>query len=215
MRQKFLDTAAALALLAGLSSSGLMADSEQTNLKVNGETMTIAKGLAYKEAIKEVEGLAKVTVVEKTVEIIEDWSGFSSSIDVTISLEREGKRAPDVLKVGDQVDLVIKVPRYEDGLIAHVCLPDALARIVGGGQVKRFSLDFSGQAILRVPLAAVAPTIMPGTTLPSPQGVIGKVIDRVTGKASPVSPQHWAIIVRNMFREEQVGNPGLLEVRVI
>jgi hypothetical protein len=27
--------------------------------------------------------------------------------------------------------------------------------------------------------------------------------------------QHWAVIVRNMFKEERVGNPGLLEVEVV
>ena len=28
------------------------------------------------------------------------------------------------------------------------------------------------------------------------------------------SVQHWAVVVRNMFKEEQIGNPGLLEVTV-
>jgi len=45
-----------------------------------------------------------------------------------------------------------------------------------------------------VPLAATGATSFPG--------------------AKQAGAQHWAVIVRNMFKEEQVGNPGLLKVVV-
>ena len=114
-------------------------------------------------------------------------------LSVEARLERAG-HPQQRFKVGDALELVISVPRYEAGMVAHICLPDALARIVGGGQVKRFSMDFSEQRTLRVPLAAVSATSLPGK--------------------KQAGAQHWAVIVRNMFKEEQIGNPGLLKVVV-
>jgi hypothetical protein len=101
------------------------------------------------------------------------------------------------------------VHQYVPGLIAHICLPDALARIVGGGQVKRFSLDFCEKNELRVPLAALS-----STHLSQRNGEPG--LWRWPGRSGKQSGevQHWAVIVRNMFKEEQTGNPGILEVSV-
>ena len=82
---------------------------------------------------------------------------------------------------------------YRPGDLLWVCLPDALSRIVGGGQVKRFAVDFRSRDEVRVPLAATAVTV-----------------DR-NGRPAP---QCFAVCVRNMFEEERVGNPGPLEVRV-
>jgi hypothetical protein len=144
---------------------------------------------------------------------------------VEISLEKDGKPA-QVFKVGDALDLVIRVQRYEPCLVAHVCLPDGLARVVGGGQVKRFALDFAERRELRVPLAAVGPTLVPDTVAPAlgmaegnggkrQPGPLQQIASVLTGGTKARIPaQHWAVIVRNMFKEEQVGNPGLLEVRI-
>ena len=99
---------------------------------------------------------------------------------------------------------------YEPGFIAHVCLPDALARIVGGGQVKRFSLDFCGKNELHVPLVAVGSTELSAVGKKDElRQWWGMDKDKGIGQA-----QHWAVIVRNMFKEEQVGNPGLLQIVV-
>src|SRR5205823_15031102 len=122
-----------------------------------------------------------------TSEVIESWGAFKSSLLVMVSLEQDGQ-VRQRFKVGDALELVIGVPQYEPGLLAHVCLPDALARVVGGGQVKRFSMDFCGQHKVRIPLAAVSSTIP------------------LKGSRSQ-GGQHWAVIVRNMFKEEVVGNP--------
>lgn len=82
---------------------------------------------------------------------------------------------------------------YKPGDLLWVCLPDALSRVVGGGQVKRFSLDFQGNDTLRVSLAAT-----------------GVTVDRHGQPA----PARFAVCVRNMFEEERGGNQGLLEVTV-
>jgi hypothetical protein len=121
-------------------------------------------------------------------------------------------RAQKSFKAGDALDLVISVPRYEPGLIAHICLPEALARIVGGGQVKRFSLDFCEKNVLRVPLAAISSTALPAMKDAESEQTLLSWLGITDKRAS--NAQHWAVIVRNMFKEEQIGNPGRLAVIV-
>jgi hypothetical protein len=82
---------------------------------------------------------------------------------------------------------------YKPGDILWVALPDALSRVVGGGQVKQFSVDFEGQTTLRVPLAATGVTV---------------------GKTGQPGPARFAVCVRNMFEEERGGSPGTIEVTV-
>ncbi len=194
------DTAACLALMIELRDSGVVTDAEAGRVLLNGQEMRLADALAYAGKVESLRSLEGVVAVQVTSEVIEDWRAFKSQLPVEVRLERKG-RTQQRFKVGDEVDLVITIPHYEPGMIAHVCLPDALARVVGGGQVKRFSLDFCEKNVLRVPLAAIGSTI-----LPRGPGA-GK-------KDSQANAQHWAVIVRNMFKEEQVGNPGLLQVIV-
>jgi hypothetical protein len=194
------DTAACLALMIGLRDSGVVTNAEAGRVLLNGQEMRLADALAYAGKVESLRSIEGVLAVQVTSEVIEDWGAFKSQLPVEVRLERKG-RSQQRFKVGDELDLVIMVPHYEPGLIAHVCLPDALARVVGGGQVKRFSLDFCEKNVLHVPLAAIGSTILsrgPGA---------GK-------KDSQANAQHWAVIVRNMFKEEQVGNPGLLQVIV-
>lgn len=187
------DTAAALALLLALRESGVVATADSGIVAINGQQMQLTEALAYSEKVESIRCIEGVVAAQITSEFVEDWSSLKSVLPVEVRLERAG-RSHEHFKVGDALDLVIHVPRYEAGMVAHVCLPDALARVVGGAQVKRFSLDFQGQRSLRVPLAAVSATRLPGT--------------------SRAGAQRWAIIVRNMFKEEQVGNPGLQKVVV-
>ncbi len=193
------DTAACLALLLALRASGVVATADGGLVEINGQRMKLTEALAYNETVKSMRCIEGVVAVQITSEVIEEWSSLKSVLPVEVRLERAG-HAQKRFKAGDALDLVISVPRYEPGLLAHVCLPDALARIVGGGQVKRFSLDFCEKRTLRVPLAAISATRLSGI----------KQADRPNDSGV----QHWAVIVRNMFKEEQVGNPGLLEVVV-
>ncbi len=187
------DTAAGLSLLLALRDSGVVATADSGVVAINGQQMKLADALAYSEKVESIRCIEGVVAAQITSEVVEDWGSLKSALTVEVRLERAG-RSQEHFKVGDALDLVISVPRYEAGMVAHLCLPDALARIVGGGQLKRFSLDFQGERTLRIPLAAVSATRLPGMTR--------------TGT------QHWAVIVRNMFKEEQVGNPGLLKVVV-
>ncbi len=187
------DTAACLSLLLALRGSGVVATADGGLVEINGQRMKLAEALVYSEKVESIRCIEGVVAAQVTSEVIEDWSSLKSVLPVEVRLERAG-RPQQHFKVGDALELVIHVPRYEAGMVAHICLPDALARIAGGGQVKRFSLDFSEQRTLRVPLAAVGVTSLPGR--------------------KQAGAQHWAVIVRNMFKEEQIGNPGLLKMVV-
>lgn len=204
------DSAACLALLLALRASGIATTGESGRVALNGQEMSLADALAFREKVERVRSLEGVIAVEVTSEVVEDWGTFKNELPVEVRLERNG-RAQSKYRAGDALDLVIRVRQYEPGLIAHICLPDALARVVGGGQVKRFSLDFCEKNELRVPLAALNATGAPGNRETSG---LWKWWNRLGKNAESSAVQHWAVIVRNMFKEEQVGNPGLLEVQV-
>lgn len=207
------DTAACLALLLALRSSGVITGGQDGRVVLNGQELALGEALKYDGTVDSLRCEEGVLAAEITTEVIEDWSAFQSGLPVEAHLERHGRAQPR-FKVGDDLDLVIRVPRYEAGLVAHVCLPDALARVVGGGQVKRFSLDFCERNELRVPLAAVGATTLP----PMKDEHLAREVRRWLGiseqRPTDGQVQHWAIIVRNMFKEEQIGNPGLLAVQV-
>ena len=187
------DSAACLALMIALRDAGVVADDGNGRVAINGQEMALADALSYREKVLSLQCVQGAVAAQITSEVVEDWNTFKRQLAVEVRLERKG-HIQEQFSVSDELDLVITVRQYEPGLLAHVCLPDALARIVGGGQVKRFSLDFCGKSELSIPLAALGST--------------QSVLD------NKKSSQHWAVIVRNMFKEEQVGNPGLLEVVV-
>src|SRR5579872_852522 len=212
-----IDTAACLALLLALRDTGLLANSGNSGrVLLNGEEMALADALTFDGKVESLRCLEGIIAGQVTTEVIEDWSTYKGILPVEVYLERHGN-IQQHFAVGDDLDLVIRVAHYEPGLLAHVCLPDALARIVGGGQVKRFSLDFQGKNELRVPLAVVGRTHLPdgkNSALDrSLQQWVG--VNEENADADAAHTQHWAVIVRNMFKEEQIGNPGLLEVEVV
>ncbi len=206
------DTAACLALMIGLRESGVVTTANAGRVVLNGQEMSLADALTFDGKVESLRCLEGVVAAQVTSEVVENWSTFKSQLKVTVRLEHNG-HVQKRFKVGDALDLVISVPHYEPGLIAHVCLPDALARVVGGGQVKRFSLDFCEQDTLRIPLAAVSSTHLPAA---KDEDLTHQLLHwlGIGGKKDAAYVQHWAVIVRNMFKEEQVGNPGLLEVTV-
>ncbi len=207
------DTAACLALMIALRDSGVVTTAEAGRVLLNGQEMALADALTYDGKVESLRCVEGIVAAQLTSEVVEDWSAFKSQLLVEVRLERK-KHVQQRFKVGDELDLVITVPRYEPGLIAHVCLPDALARVVGGGQVKRFSLDFCEKNVLRVPLAAVGSTFLPTEKDAEARSNLLRWLGIARKKDAELNVQHWAVIVRNMFKEEQVGNPGLLELIV-
>ncbi len=178
-----LDSAAAVALMTELQAQGVINAGGKAIFDGQLLSLTKASGLSAK-AVRAVEG---VLAVEVTRLVEEDWEQMAITAPVRVALEKDG-RARQRFTVGDALTLRVALEDgYRAGDLLWVCLPDALSRLLGGGQVKRFSVDFRGQNELALDLAATGAT---------------------TG------PQHFAVCVRNMFEEERVGNPGRLAVTV-
>jgi hypothetical protein len=183
------DSVALIGLMTALRGAGI-GTSGTVRVLLNGRAMSLAEAMEVSstnqiDAIAVLEG---AVLVELTTEVVEDWNTFQADLPVQVQLVVSPERANGSLRGGDTVELVVKVERYEPGLLAHVCLPPALSRLEGGGEVKRFSVDFCGRNVVRVPLLVTGHTFPPG--------------------------EHWAVVVSNMFSEERTGNPGLLRVQV-
>ncbi len=183
------DSVAAIALMSELKAAGVTGGSG--NVELNERSFKLADAIASTEEIKTVKVLDGVAMVAVDRIVEEDWSNYGSDIEMTVKLNKNGRHQSNLV-AGDSVDLTVKLDSgYKDGDLLWVCLPDALSRVVGGGQVKLFSIDFVGKDEVTIPLAATG----------------------ITGGAGKKS-QSMAVCVRNMFIEERAGSPGLIAISV-
>jgi hypothetical protein len=185
------DSVAAVALMTELSRANIVGVDGSVEADTRtGRTQEIAASGAELESVRAIQGVA---AVEVSRELEEDWNALRGDVTMRVWIEKNGRPVRDVATL-DAVDLRVQLTGgYKAGDLAWVCLPDALSRIVGGGQIKRFSVDFKGQNELTVPLA-----------------VTGITVDR-TGQPGR---QRFAVAVRNMFEEERGTASGPLEVAV-
>lgn len=185
------DSVAAIALFHELRNQGLLDSTGK--MQINSQTYSLNEALQSPEDVKDVTCLDGIVLVEVVQRHEEDWNSFASDVPLSVTLKR-GTEPIQQCKPGDVLTLQVALKQgYHDGDLLWVCLPDSLARLVGGGQVKRFSVDFEGESSVEIQLAVVAPT---GT------------------QDDPNRPHHYAVCVRNMFIEERVGNPGVLRITV-
>lgn len=186
------DSVAAIALMSELRQARVVGGSSL--LEIDGQRISSVKALELTEKINTIRSVEGITPIEVTRLLEEDWEKFASGIQIRISLEKDGRTAQR-FAIGDALDLRVKLENgYKVGDILWVCLPEALSRIIGGGQVKRFSIDFAGNDQVTVPLAATSITV---------------------DREGASSPQHFAACVRNMFEEERTASAGLLNVTVV
>jgi hypothetical protein len=196
------DSAAAIALLVELSAAGILAGGA---VEIDGRRVAVGSLAGASDPIRAVRAAEGVVAVEVTRVFEERWDALRAEIPARFSLSLAGAadRASGagalaktrVFRAGDAIDLTIELQEaYKPGDLVWVCLPDALSRVVGGGQVKRFSIDLEGRRSVTIPLAATAITV---------------------DRAGAPAPQRFAACVRNMFEEERASSPGLLDVTVL
>lgn len=186
-----IDSVAAIALMAELSAARLIKGSAG-DVEIDGKRTPASKAMeaASPRSIRAIDGAA---AVEVTRIVEEDWEGLRGDVPMRVSLSKGGS-ARRQFSAGDAVDLLISLDTgYKPGDLVWVCLPDALSRVVGGGQVKRFSIDLEGKNQLSVSLAATGLTV---------------------DKDGTQAPQKFAVCLRNMFEEERASSVGLLDVTV-
>ncbi len=185
------DSVAAIALMTELQKAGITKGGG--TIELNGKAIPSEQATNSTDVIhslKVLEGAVTVAI-DRTVE--EDWKKFEGGVKLRISLEKRGEHTRR-FTAGDSIDLVVELEDgYVMGDLLWVALPDALSRVVGGGQVKLFALDFAGANQLRVSLAATGIT---------------------AGINHAIQEQSLALCVRNMFNEERAGNPGLIKISV-
>jgi hypothetical protein len=186
------DSVAAIALMVELRAAQIVGGAGV--VEIDGTRMSAREAIEHVGAIGEVRAVEGVAAVEVARVVEEDWDRFNAKLALRVALEKNGGPTRRVSAL-DAVDLVVKIETgYVPGDLCWVCLPDALSRVIGGGQVKRFSVDFQGKDEVRIPLAATSVTV-----------------SRDGGEA----PAHFAVCVRNMFEEERGGSPGALTVTVL
>ena len=180
------DSVAAIVLMNELRRAGIGAGGTG-KVEVDGRVLSTEEAMKL-DRFGQLRCVEKVCAVNVTKLVEESWESFDSTVPMRLSLQKNGQPSTS-FQAGDAVELKIELQQgYQTGDLVWVCLPDSLSRLLGGGQVKRFSVDFEGLTELTIPLAATG----------------------VTGEQG----QHFAVCVRNMFEEERVGSPGLLKVRV-
>jgi hypothetical protein len=178
------DSIAAIALLIQLKKSEVFAGIAR--VRVNGQAMTTLEALQLQVPVESIEVLEGVAAVIVTRMIEEDWQQFTYQFPLKIEFRNTHDQKITRFETGQRTDLVISLPDgYQIGDLVHVALPASLSWIQGGGKVKRFSRDFEGQDELRIPLIVTA---------------------KIAGK------QHFAVCVRNMFKEERASSLGMLTV---
>lgn len=141
--------------------------------------------LPYPEALSRCD-CRSLEVPEGTVPVevlcVREETDVPGDVRVTVRLE------PSRPMPGQPVTLSCWHPTYKAGDLLWLDLPPCLSRLHGGGQVRRFSVDFEGRQHLRIPLA-------------------------VTGN-TPEGAQTLRTRVRNMFEEERASIPHALPVEI-
>ncbi|APR87648.1 type II protein secretion system protein [Minicystis rosea] len=185
------DSVAAIALAAELSAAKVIGGTGL--VEIDGARFTTVDAVAVTSPIRSVRAVDAVTAVEVTRLVEDDWGTFMGSLPIAVRMKK-GDVATRKLQALDAVELEVTIEGgYKPGDLLWVCLPDALSRVVGGGQVKQFSVDFEGNSQVRVPLAAT-----------------GVTLDR----SGQPGLSRFAVCVRNMFEEERGGSPGYVDVSV-
>jgi MshEN domain len=165
-------TADSIACMALLDEVGSFLSAGQGAAKLEGDP----------DGPQSIEVTEGNVLVEVTRTFLEDWSELTSSTSLQVDL-------PERAVAGQRVSMTIGIPDgYQNGDLVWVCLPKGLAQLSGGGQVRRFSVDFEGKSRITIELVALAPTLPEGETL--------------------------LVCLRNMFIEERVALAEPLRVQI-
>ncbi|MBF0100193.1 MAG: hypothetical protein HQK77_04715 [Desulfobacterales bacterium] len=175
-----MDSASAITMLIQLKRSQIL-ENQKLKLIINGQ-----KTDTLPDEIKSIQVIEGKALIAMNHIIQEDWLSLKNTFPVKVHFENDSGQPIKYLSMGDKIHLVVSIPKYEIGDILHVILPPSLAWIYGGGQIKKFTIDFEENNSLRIPLV-----------------VISQILQE----------QHFVIYVKNMYIEERVSCPGLLSVK--
>jgi FimV-like protein len=158
----------------------------EARVRVNGQEMRASEAALVEGPIESIEVLEGFAAVEVRRVHEENWDSYADNFPVNIDFRDASDMSVKQVGAGDSIDLVVSLPEgYQTGDMVEVALPCSLSWTRGGSKVKRFTLDFEGQDELRIPLVVTSP---------------------IEGE------QHFALCVRNMFKEERAASPGIVSI---
>ncbi len=176
------DSVALIAMLSSFKSQPVFSSSPQ--LRINGQRLDAASLKEFSNPIESIEVIEGCVLVELSQAVEHNWLDRTESMKITTDINNQTSN--NKIKRGDTIAMTITLDDgYVNGDLAYISLPAGLSWIQGGGRIKQFSIDFAGSNTIEVPLL-------------------------VTSKIS--GPQHFAVLVRNMFEEDRVACPGLIKV---
>jgi hypothetical protein len=163
---------------AGIMTTG---DSGTATVNVNDITVTMAQAVEM-EDVHIVTATTTPVVVEYVATFTERWDRYNTTIPVTVRLSSGN------VSVGEEgLELEISFPGgYRAGNLVHVLLPWCITTLTGGTQAFEMTLDPRGANEVRIPVKAIAPSII------NADGDVGNVMI-------------W-IQVANMFEVEDAGS---------
>ncbi|MEW6277273.1 MAG: hypothetical protein AB1758_01535 [Candidatus Eremiobacterota bacterium] len=177
-----LDSVAAIALVGELA-----ARSSPGRLELDDRVQSASEAAGDEYRTGRLEVLEGHVPVQLRVRRCEDWTRGETGL-LKAWLEVDGRPARRVT-AGDRACLRWRLTgSYEMGDLVWICLPDALSRLEGGGQLKLLCVDLRGQLEGSLGLVATGPT--------------------------PAGPQHFLMCLRNMYLEDRLGPSELLSVEV-
>jgi hypothetical protein len=186
------DSIAAIALLAELQAAGI--GNSGRVVQVNGSELSLDEATTFTGDVQVVEATGGRTIVQMNRIVTESWETLRSSVPLDVTL-RSGIQQSNRFTLGETLELVATLrDGYCMGDLLWVSLPHSLSRLYGGGQLKQFEIDLRCQDQIVIPLATTSRT----------RNVDGQ----------PAS-HHFAVCLRNMYDEQRIGYPGLLEVTVV
>jgi len=177
------DSSAAIHLLAQIRRLNLI--TPQARLRLDQHALTLAEAQHQRafNTLEVVDGIVAVAVQRLHSE---NWQAYETRFAVDVAFQTPNGKPMSRFKLGERTELVVSLPEgYQVGDIVEVILPACLTWVQGGNHKKHFSLDFAGRYKLTIPLV---------------------VTSTIQGK------QHFALCVRNLFKQERITSPGVLWV---
>ena len=183
-----LDSTAALTMLTEMKSLGC---NETGQVRINDELFEKTNAEIRNLRIRNVEAVGKPLMIRYQESKRIRWSDFKNNVSINVSTSKNGNHRSN-FKSGEKFDLSISLQEeYKFGDHALIYLPDSIAHLSAGGQVRQLNVDFEGECQFNIPL------------------VVTSISQDNCGDPAP---HHFAVCVRNMYDEERIGNSGWLKI---
>ena len=186
-----LDSTAALTMLTELKSIGC---NPSGKVRINGQLCEKSSAQFENCDLLDIEAVGEPVVIRYQERKQIAWGDFKNNVPINVSTTKNGNHMSS-FKLGEKLNLQISLQHgYKFGDHALIYLPDSIAYLSFGGQVKQLNVDFVGESQISIPLAVTSTS--------------------KNGRGEQ-APHHFAVYVRNMYDEERIGSSGWLKINCL